>query len=109
MSNKIEQYEQRIEQLEKELNSFQTAVSELKVLNEIALAAGRAGDLDQTLKLILNKTINAVNAGHGAILLISENRETFKTFIKQENNSRLSKTLHIGEHINGWVLSNRDL
>ncbi len=107
MSNKIEQYEQRIEQLEKELNSFQTAVSELKVLNEIALAAGRAGDMDQTFKLILNKTINAVNAGHGAILLISENRETFKTFIKQENNSRLNKTLHIGEHINGWVLSNK--
>ncbi len=107
MSNKIDQYEQRIEQLEREINSFQTAVSELRVLNEIALAAGRAGNLDQTLKLILNKTINAVNAEHGAILLISESRETFKTFIKQANNSKLNKTPHIGEHINGWVISNK--
>jgi signal transduction histidine kinase len=107
MPVKTEEYLGRIQQLENELSGFQTAVKELKVLNEIALAAGRAVNLDQTLKLILNKTISAVSAEHGAIILISENQEAFKTFIKQENNSRVKKTPHIGEHINGWVLSNK--
>ena len=107
MKNQIDKYEKRIEQLESELSSFQNAVSELKILNEIAVAAGKEGNVDQTLKLILNKTVKAVNAEHGSILLVSENQETLKTFIKQESDSKISKTPHIGEHINGWVLINK--
>ena len=81
MSNKTEIYEKRIQELENELSSFKNAVTELKLLNEIAVTAGRATDVDQTLKLILHKTVNRLNAEHGAILLVSENREVLKTLL----------------------------
>ncbi|RPI70002.1 MAG: GAF domain-containing protein, partial [Ignavibacteriales bacterium] len=106
MADKTNKYEKRIQQLEGELSGFKSAVAELKILNEIAVAAGKEVSIDQTLKLILNKTVNAVNAEHGAILLVSENQEVFKTFIKQENESKIRKSPHIGEHITGWVLLN---
>ncbi len=104
---KFGKYELRIQQLEKELNNFQTAVVELKVLNEIAVASGSAVNVDQTLKLILNKTVDAINAEHGSILLVSENNELLKTFIKQEQNSKVSSKPQIREYITGWILLNK--
>ena len=59
------------------------------------------------MKLILYKTVSFVNAEYGSILLVSENRGELKTFIKQENNSRIRQSPHIGEHIKGWVLLNK--
>ncbi len=107
MTRKAEGYNKRIQDLENELNSYRNAVLELKLLNEIAVTAGRAADVDQTLKLILNKTIDSVNAEFGSILLVSESHEELRTFIKQENNSKIGKRPHIGEHIKGWVLLNK--
>jgi hypothetical protein len=94
MPSKTEKFE-KSQKLENDLNSFQAAVTELKVLNEIAVAAGRAEGLDQTLKLILHKTVSFVNAEYGSVLLVSENQEELKTFVKQENNSRVRKNPHI--------------
>ena len=105
--NSSEKYENKIQQLEDKLSSFQNAVSELKVLNEIAVAAGRSVNLDQTLNLILNKTIGTINSEHGAILLIAENQEVLNTVFKQDNKSRIKSSYHIGEHITGWVLLNK--
>ncbi len=102
-----DKYEVKIKQLESDLSSYRAAVEELKLLNEIAVAAGRTINVDQTLKLILNKTVSAVNAEHGSIRLVSEEHEVLKTFIKQENISRINKNPHIGEHITGWVLLNK--
>lgn len=102
-----EKYEKKIQQLQDELSGFQNAVAELKVLNEIAVAAGKTANVDQTLKLVLDKTVSAVNAEHGAILLVSENQEVLNTFIKQEKNSKIRENPHIGEHITGWVLLNK--
>ncbi|HVO74504.1 MAG TPA: GAF domain-containing protein, partial [Ignavibacteriaceae bacterium] len=107
MPNKIDLYKEKIKQLETEIKSYQTAVEELKFLNEIAVAAGSAASVDQILKLILNKTINAINAEHGAILLVSESQEILKTFIKHDDGSRINNIPRIGEHITGWVLVNK--
>ena len=103
----VDKYEKKIRQLEDQLSGFQTAVSELKVLNEIAVAAGRSVNLDQTLQLILNKTVSTINSEHGAILLVSESQEILNTIIKQDNKSRIKSSYHIGEHITGWVLLNK--
>ncbi|MGA9291230.1 MAG: ATP-binding protein [Ignavibacteriaceae bacterium] len=100
-------YENKSRMLEDKLSGLQDAVEELKILNEIAVAAGRTVDLDQTLKLILNKTINAVKAEHGAILLLSEDQEILKTFIRQSSESKIRKAPHIGVHITGWVRLNK--
>ena len=47
----IAQYEQRILQLEDKVSSFQSAVSELKILNEIAVEANKTADVNETLKV----------------------------------------------------------
>ncbi len=103
----VDKYEKKIQQLESQLSGFQMAVSELKVLNEIAVAAGRSVNLDQTLQLILNKTVSTINSEHGAILLVSESQEILNTIIKQDNKSRIKSSYHIGGHITGWVLLNK--
>ena len=101
MVNGINKYKKRIEQLEEELRDSQLAISELEVLNEIAVAAGKAGKVDQILNLILNKTTKFVDAEHGVILLVSDDNEILETFIKQAKNSKVSKRPRI-EHISGW-------
>ena len=50
MKNKTNKYEDRIQQLQDELSGFQHAVAELKILNEIAVAAGKTANVDQTLR-----------------------------------------------------------
>ena len=107
MPDIIEQYKRRINQLERKLNNFESAVKELELLNEIAVTAGRTNGIDQTLKLILNKTVAALNAEHGAILLVSENQEILKTLIKKDNNSKVAQKPGISKHITGWVLLNK--
>jgi signal transduction histidine kinase/DNA-binding response OmpR family regulator len=107
MLSKKNKFENRIQELENKLASFQTAVTELKVLNEIAVAAGKAENVEQTLELILNKTLSFINAEHGAIFLVSERNEVLETFIKLARNSKLNKKTHIGEHITGWVLAKK--
>jgi len=107
MLSKKNKFENRIQELENKLASFQTAVTELKVLNEIAVAAGKAENVEKTLELILNKTLSFINAEHGAIFLVSERNEVLETFIKLARNSKLNKKTHIGEHITGWVLAKK--
>ncbi len=103
----IAQYEQRILQLEDKVNNYQAAVSELKILNEIAVEANKTADVNETLKLILNKGVSFLNAEHGAILLVSDNNEVLETFIKQAKNSRVNDKPHIGDYITGWILLNK--
>ena len=101
-----EKYEKRIQQLESELNSYQAAVEELKVLNEIAIAAGKATDIDQTLNIIVKKIITAIEAEQGLIYLVTNQKDVFKTFIKQDASSTLKHSYHLSTNITGWVLLN---
>jgi signal transduction histidine kinase/CheY-like chemotaxis protein/AraC-like DNA-binding protein len=107
MLNKKNKLEKRIQELESKLESVKTAVTELKVLNEIAIDAGKTENVEQTLELILNKTLSFINAENGVIFLVSEHNEILETYIKLAKNSRLNKKPRIGEHITGWVLSKK--
>lgn len=104
MKNKTDKYEERIKQLEDELSGFQNAVAELKILNEIAVSAGKASNIDQTLNIIVQKIIKSVEAEQGLIYLITEQKDVFTTFIKQDDTSRLKHSYHISNNITGWVL-----
>lgn len=104
MKDKIDKYEDRIKQLESELNGFRSAVEELKVLNEIAVAAGKASKIDQTLNIIVQKIIKTVEAEQGLIYLVTPQKDIFNTFIKQDDTSRLKHSYHISSNITGWVL-----
>ena len=106
MKNKNEKYERRIQQLESELSGSRSAVEELKVLNEIAVAAGKTVNVDQTLDIIVQKIIKAIDAEQGLIYLITPQKDVFNTFIKQDDTSRLKHSYHISNNITGWVLMN---
>ena len=108
MPDKDFKYEKKIQELEEELNNAKSAVEELKVLNEIAIGAGRAIDVDQTLNIVLQKTIKAVNAEQGAILLVSENqKDILRTFIRQDDTSKVRESYRVNRHITGWILFNK--
>jgi len=106
MLNKIDKYEKKIKELESELVSFQFAVAELKVLNEIAVSAGKASNIDQTLNIIVQKIIKSVEAEQGLIYLVTPQKDVFKTFIKQDDTSTLKHSYQISTNITGWVLLN---
>jgi signal transduction histidine kinase/DNA-binding response OmpR family regulator len=106
MKNRTDKNEQRIEQLESELIGFRSAVEELKVLNEIAVSAGKASDMDQTLNIIVQKIIKSVEAEQGLIYLVTPQKDVFKTFIKQDDTSTLKHSYQISTNITGWVLLN---
>lgn len=116
MKDKTDKYQKRIEQLESELISFRSAVEELKILNDIAVASGKASNIDQTLNIIVQKIIKSVEAEQGLIYLVTPQpvstgssrgeKDVFKTFIKQDDTSTLKHSYQISTNITGWVLLN---
>ncbi len=97
--------EQKIKELEEDIVKLKTSVEQLKILNEIAVSAGKATDIDQMLKTIVHKSVKALEAEQGSILLVTENKDRpFKTFMRQEDSSSLKHAYHIGSNITGWVL-----
>jgi transcriptional regulator with GAF, ATPase, and Fis domain len=100
---------QKIKELESEISRLKSAVEELKVLNEIAVSSGKATDVDQILHLIVGKSVNAIEAEQGSILLVTSNKkEPFKTIIRQDDTISLKHNYHIGTNITGWVLVNKE-
>ncbi|MFZ0455478.1 MAG: ATP-binding protein [Ignavibacteriaceae bacterium] len=100
---------EKIKELEDEIKRLREAVEELKVLNEIAVAARKATDIDQMLNIIVQKSIIALNAEQGSILLVTQNEnDPFTTYIRQDDTSKLRHKYHIGSNITGWVLLNKE-
>ena len=99
----------KIQELEHEVKRLKEAVEELKVLNEIAVSARRATDVDQMLNIIMQKSILALDAEQGSILLVTKNQnDPFTTYIRRDDSSKLQRTYHIGSNITGWVLLNKE-
>ena len=95
----------KIIHLEQELTSLRSVVSELKVLNEIAVAATKIVSAGQMLDLILKKSIKAVDAEQGSILTVSKSgNKIVSTLVRQDDNSKLKHKYHISTNITGWVL-----
>lgn len=100
--------DQRVSQLESEIRRLKSAVEELAVLNDLAIAATTVLEVDQMLDVIVEKSVKAVKAEQGSILLVTGQEESpLKTLIRQVDNSKLKSTYHVGTHITGWVLKNR--
>ena len=90
-----------------ELNHLKSAVEELTVLNELAIAAGSSMEVDQVLDIIVQKSIKAMKAEQGSILLVTDQQDTpFKTLIRQQDQTGL-QSYRVGTHITGWVLKNQ--
>ena len=96
------------EQLKQEINRLKSAVEELRVLNELALAAGSAVDEEQMLDTIVKKSAKAVKAEQGAILLVTDQKDDpLKTLIRRNDVTSPIQAYRVGTHITGWVLKNQ--
>lgn len=100
---------QENEQLKQQLEQFKSAVDELQLLNEIAIAAGNSQSTDQTLNTIVQKILRAVNTEQGSIMLLTDDQnDPFKTFLRKEDFSTLKPHYRINTSISGWVLKNEE-
>ncbi|MDZ7291751.1 MAG: SpoIIE family protein phosphatase [candidate division KSB1 bacterium] len=99
----------KITQLENEVRRLRSAVEELTVLNDLAIAASTSLEVDQMLDIIVQKSIKAVKAEQGSILLVTEQQEApLKTLIRQVDQQR-SRIMNykVGINITGWVLQHQ--
>ncbi|MEK6571705.1 MAG: GAF domain-containing protein, partial [Bacteroidota bacterium] len=98
--------DQRVAQLESEVRRLKSAVEELIVLNDLAVAAGKTLEVSDMLDLIVEKSIKAVKAEQGSILLVTEEKDApLKTLIRQADQRSRMMTYRVGSHITGWVLT----
>jgi hypothetical protein len=51
---------------ENEIQRLKLAVEELSLLNELAIAASSSGDIEETLNILVQKSIKAVKANREA-------------------------------------------
>ena len=59
--------------------------------------------------MIIDKSLKVVSAEQGSVLLVTgEAGTSLKTFIRQDNQSSLRHSYHVGTHITGSVLYNRE-
>ena len=100
--------EQKIIQLERELHRLKSAVEELAVLNDLAIAAGRSLEVDQMLDIIVEKSIKAVKAEQGSILLVTDQKDApLKTLVRQADRRSRVMTYKVGTSITGWVVKHQ--
>ena len=101
-------YIQKIENLEHEVYKLKSAVEELSVLNDLAIAAGRTVDLDKLLNIIVQKTILSLKAEQAAIQLVTPNKGSpLNTLIRREAQSSIMPSYKVGNYITGWILKNK--
>uniref|UniRef100_A0A832G878 histidine kinase n=1 Tax=Ignavibacterium album TaxID=591197 RepID=A0A832G878_9BACT len=97
------------EELKQRLEQYKSAIYELQILNEIAIAAGNSQSTDQTLNTIVQKILRALNTEQGSIMLLTEDKnDPFKTFLHKEDFSTLKPHYRLNTSISGWVLKNEE-
>lgn len=100
--------EEKYLQLEKEIKRLKTAVEELTVLNDLAIAASSSLEVDQMLDIIVQKSIKAVKAEQGSISLLTEHQQNpFRTLIRHIDRTNKLMAYRVGSHITGWVLKHQ--
>ena len=89
---------------EEELSSLRSAVFELEVLNELAVAATKVSSSEHMLELIVKKCIKVVDAEQGSILRVSKSADkVVSTLVRQDATSTLKHKYHVKKNIAGWV------
>jgi len=98
----------KIDELEQQIERLKSSVEELILLNDLALAASSSLDVDQMLDPIVQKSIKAIKAEQGSILLVTEKQDDpLKTLIRHQDFSGSMQSYKIGTHVTGWVLKYR--
>ena len=95
--------------LEEENRRLKTAVEELTILNDIAIAIGSTLALDGVMELIVKKCIKHFNAEQGAVMLIDPMDKTrpLHTMIRRADASRTVLPYHLDTQLIGWMLKHK--
>lgn len=98
----------KISQLEERIESLQSALQELTVLNDLAVTASNSTDVNRVLDTIVEKSVKALNAEQGSILLVTEQEDApLKTLIRHQDQTSRIFTYKVGTTITGWVLRHK--
>ncbi|UCE18698.1 MAG: SpoIIE family protein phosphatase [Gemmatimonadota bacterium] len=101
--------DRKIVHLENEIRRLKSAVEELTVLNDLAIAASTSMEVNQMLDIIVEKSIKAVKAEQGSILLVTEQDDApLRTLIRQADRTSRPLTYKVGATFTGWVLKHQE-
>jgi serine phosphatase RsbU (regulator of sigma subunit) len=99
----------RLRDLESQVSRLETAVGELKILNDIAIAISSASSLEDVIELVVRKCIRHLGVEQAAVIVIDpqdKNRQ-FRTVVRGADTSREVAPFRLGTMLQGWTLKYR--
>ena len=101
-----------MEALRREVARLRRSVEELSVLNDLAAAIGGGRDAEAVMQTVLQRSLHAVGAEQGAIMLIDEpaagqDGEPARTMIREAVTSAGREALHLEQHLLAWMVRHR--
>ena len=100
--------ENKIIQLQNEVDRLKTAVEELSILNEIATAISSTTTLDKVINLIVQKCVKHLKVEQGAVQLLDEKDEVnpFHTMIRTQDSQLNFLPYRLDTQLTGWMIKN---
>ncbi|HGY54060.1 MAG TPA: GAF domain-containing protein [Caldithrix abyssi] len=98
-----------IETLQQENEKLRTTVTELSVLNDIAIAISSSQSLDKIIDLIVQKCIRYFSVEQAAVLLLEQKdkKDRFRTLVRRADQSRFTLPYRLNDLLTGWMIKNR--
>lgn len=104
----MSEVELKYRQIEEENKRLNRAVSELSILNDLALAISGSLDSEKIVHAIISRSIRAINAEQGDITLVDENESsTSETLVRSMISSAKHSPLHLNQNLLGWMQINK--
>ncbi len=99
----------RLEDLESQVNRLETAVGELRILNDIATAISSASSLEDVIELIVRKCISHLRVEQAAVIVLDplDKERQFRTVVRGADTSREVAPFRLGTMLQGWMLKYR--
>lgn len=100
--------EANYKQLEQENKRLRSAIEELSVLNDLALAISGSLDSEKIMRSIISRSIRAIGAEQGDITLIAEDEvNPAQTLVRSMVSSRNHAPFHLNQNLLGWMQINK--
>ncbi len=97
-----------IEALERENRQLRRAVEELSFLNELSRAIGASFNAEEIMQTIIRKSIRAVHAEQGSIVLVSGEEGTgMRTLVRSMVSSSEHRPFGLSQNLLGWMQINK--
>jgi sigma-B regulation protein RsbU (phosphoserine phosphatase) len=96
----------------REQERLKKAVDELAALNQIASAINALMSVEKITKIIVDRCVKRVQATQGAVFLLEEQEEQkdkFKTFVREFSQSADHIPFHLNESLSGWMIKNKTI